>query len=263
MSADAAPITARDFAAAIEELPLSTLHLKAAELRNSLTHLEYSNAQLEPFARPPGDSTDTPDQVCLEAIEENIVVMARYKERLELLKQEAQKRGVDWEELEKMFADTGLTAGTAEEADLSPREREALGLSTAGETSSAGLSGGAREGGGNEETAGEERMMLDGQRVGTHSAWTDGTFQMGRIGADGEIVMDVDPTAPPSRSAAATNGVQTNGVNGVAHEEEEVTSVAQAASAGANARQGGRLSDEELRRRMAEQMGEEEEGVYL
>lgn len=263
MSADAAPITARAFAAAIEELPLSTLYLKAAELRNSLAHLEYSNAQLEPFARPPPGTSDQPDDVCIEAIEENIAVMARYRERLELLKQEAQKRGVDWDELEKMFRDEEVRAGTAEESEMSAREREALRASTAGGTSTPNLSG-ARGGGRAGATAGasggEERMMLDGQRVGTHSAWTDGTFQMGRIGADGELRMDVDPAAPPRAAAAlGTNGVATNGEG---HEEEDIQGVMAPTTNGANARQGGRLSDEELRRRVAEQMGEEE-GLYL
>ena len=263
MSAEATPITARAFAAAIEELPISTLHLKAAELRNSLAHLEYSNAQLESFARPPPGSSDQPDQDCIEAIDENIGVISRYRERLELLKQEAEKRGLDWDELEKQFQNSGVAAGTAEEADLSPQEREALRQLSA--TLPDAPLGDVTASSTNTE-AQEDRMMVDGQRVGTHSAWTDGTFQMGRINAAGEIVMDVDPAAhvaSPSTAAQATNGVVTNGVSH--HEDEpDIQGVTATTTSGTNARQGGRLSDEELRRRMAGQLGDdEEEGMHL
>lgn len=257
MSADAAPITARAFAEAISEVPLSTLHIKAAELRNSLAHLSYSNAQLEPFARPPPGSTEEADAVCIEAIEENIGVMARYRERLELLKAEAEKRGVNWEELEKQLQNvSGGAVATVEESELSPSEREALTQLSASISETAAH--GARV-----EAAEEDRMMVDGQRVGTHSAWSDGTFQMGRINAAGDIVMD----EPAASAAPASNSVTTNGVR---DHDEEVNSVADVqgmtapTTNGASARQGGRLSDEELRRRMAEQLGEdEEEGVYL
>lgn len=262
MSAEAAPITASAFAAAIEELPISTLHLKAAELRNSLAHLEYSNAQLEPFARPPAGSTEQPDQDCLEAIEENIGVIARYEERLELLKAEAEKRGLNWAELEKQFQNSGVAAGTAEEADLSPQEREALRqLSATLPNAPAGDINASMS-----TDAPEDRMMVDGQRVGTHDAWTDGTFQMGRINAQGEIVMDVDPAAPVASSSTAAqvmNGVATNGVS---HhdDEQDIQGVTASTTNGVNASQGGRLSDEELRRRMAQQLGDdEEEGMHL
>lgn len=50
MSADALPISPAAFAEALKDLPMSTLHLKAAELRNSIAHLDYSNEQLKPFA---------------------------------------------------------------------------------------------------------------------------------------------------------------------------------------------------------------------
>lgn len=260
MSAEATPITARAFAAAIEELPLSTLHLKAAELRNSLAHLEHSNAQLEPFARPPPGSSEQADDVCVEAIEENIAVMARYKERLGLLKREAEKRGLDWEELEKLFTDADVVAGTAEESEMNLEEREVLRSIAAGGGNTAARMQQTRGGDGATDgvAGGEERMMLDGQRVGTHSAWTDGTFQMGRINAQGEIVMDVDPAAPPRAAAdSGTNGVATNA------DIEDIQGVTAPTMNGVSARQGGSLNDEELRRRMAEQMGEDEEGLYL
>jgi len=50
MSADALPISPAAFAEALKDLPMSTLHLKAAELRNSIAHLDYSNEELKPFA---------------------------------------------------------------------------------------------------------------------------------------------------------------------------------------------------------------------
>lgn len=50
MSAVALPISPTAFAEALKDLPMSTLHLKAAELRNSIAHLDYSNEQLKPFA---------------------------------------------------------------------------------------------------------------------------------------------------------------------------------------------------------------------
>ncbi|KAJ4295876.1 hypothetical protein N0V88_004578 [Collariella sp. IMI 366227] len=48
MSSDALPISPSRFAAALPDLPLSALHLKVLELRNSITHLDYSNEQLRP-----------------------------------------------------------------------------------------------------------------------------------------------------------------------------------------------------------------------
>jgi hypothetical protein len=50
MSSEVTPISPARFAEALKDLPLSTLHLKAAELRNSIAHLDYSNEQLKPFA---------------------------------------------------------------------------------------------------------------------------------------------------------------------------------------------------------------------
>lgn len=69
---------------------------------------------------------------------------------------------------------------------------------------------------------------VDGERGRTHSAWTDGTFQTGTI-SNGEVRLDPVP------------GRGTGG--------------------------GGSLTDEELRRRLEEQMGnledEGEEGMHL
>ncbi|KAF2145378.1 uncharacterized protein K452DRAFT_196351, partial [Aplosporella prunicola CBS 121167] len=81
MSAEARPITAGAFAEAIQELELGSLHAKAAELRNSIYHMQRSNAQLAPFAAEG-------DQDCADAITENDDVMRRYRARIELLKEE-------------------------------------------------------------------------------------------------------------------------------------------------------------------------------
>ncbi|KAH7330125.1 hypothetical protein BKA65DRAFT_607787 [Rhexocercosporidium sp. MPI-PUGE-AT-0058] len=93
------PITPRAFAAALPSLPLSTLFLKAAELRNSIAHLDYSNEQLRPFADGTEASTNgVPDGDCVEAIRENEEVVRRMVERLGLLREEVEGRGVAWGE---------------------------------------------------------------------------------------------------------------------------------------------------------------------
>ena len=79
MSSNAAPISPARFAAALSSLPLPNLHLKAAELRNSIAHLEYSNLQLQPLA-------EEGDRDCKEAFEENRETIVRMEERIQLLK---------------------------------------------------------------------------------------------------------------------------------------------------------------------------------
>ncbi|CAK4033983.1 Hypothetical predicted protein [Lecanosticta acicola] len=82
-------ISSESFAEAIKDLPLDTLYAKAAELQNSISHLLSSNIQMKPFA-------DEGDRDCVEAIEENDVVIKRHEERIELLKVEAERRGLAW-----------------------------------------------------------------------------------------------------------------------------------------------------------------------
>ena len=91
MSSTATPISPARFAAALSSLPLPNLHLKAAELNNSIAHLEYSNLQLQPLA-------EEGDRDCREAVEENRGTIARMKERIELLKAEVEGRGFRWGE---------------------------------------------------------------------------------------------------------------------------------------------------------------------
>ncbi|CCU74598.1 unnamed protein product [Blumeria hordei] len=102
MSKGASPISGARFSEAIKDLPLSTLQIKTAELRNSVAHLDYSNEQLKPFADGSEKSLNgKPDQDCIDAISENEVVISRMQERILLLKSEVEKRGHDWQEFQK------------------------------------------------------------------------------------------------------------------------------------------------------------------
>ncbi len=94
MSSTSTPIMPHRFAEAIKELPLANLHFKAAEIRNSVAHLESSNQQLEPFA-------NDGDKDCVEAIQENVVVIRRMEERIGLLRREVEGRGFKWGEDEQ------------------------------------------------------------------------------------------------------------------------------------------------------------------
>lgn len=93
MSSGAAPISPARFAAALESLPLENLHAKAAELRNSIAHLKSSNDQMLPFAEEGDDD-------CREAMFENLGVINRFNERIELLRAEVERRGMRWSERE-------------------------------------------------------------------------------------------------------------------------------------------------------------------
>lgn len=118
MSSESEPISPRRFAAALPSLPLSTLRLKVLELRNSISHLLYSNAELKPFA-----DADPPDEVCAEAIRENEVVLERMLERISILKEEVENRGARWDEFEDgSTADSGAKNGEGQEVEA--RETE-------------------------------------------------------------------------------------------------------------------------------------------
>ena len=102
MSSSSQPIPPHRFATAIKELPLSNLHSKAAEIRNSISHLEASNQQLKSYA-------DDGDRDCAEAIQENVLVIQRMEERIRLLKSEVEGRGFRWGEDEDNVDDGGTT----------------------------------------------------------------------------------------------------------------------------------------------------------
>lgn len=123
MSSESEPISPERFAAALAELPLSALRLKVLEIRNSMSHLLYSNAELKPFA-----DADPPDEVCAEAIRENEAVMERMLVRIAALKEEVENRGARWDEFE---------AATAGEGEAAAAEQNASGETAGGEGASA------------------------------------------------------------------------------------------------------------------------------
>ena len=98
MSSRSTPIDPQRFAAAIQDLPLSNLHFKATEIRNSIAHLQSSNRQLQPLA-------DEGDPDCVEAITENVAVMEQMEGRISLLKLEVERRGFRWGNEEQGSAD--------------------------------------------------------------------------------------------------------------------------------------------------------------
>ncbi|KAK1964298.1 hypothetical protein LY78DRAFT_659455 [Colletotrichum sublineola] len=254
-SADTSPISPARFAEALRELSLPTLHLKALEIRNSILHLRYSNAQLKPYAEGAATTLDAadasagrPDPDCVEAIRENDAVIARMEERLQIIRDEVEGRGHSWnefrskEEIESEQQQDGAAHANGVNGTASQVTTTTTTTTTTVTTNGLGAA-----------TAEEERIA--GQRAalsataaaaaannsGTtttaaspHPAWLDGTFQMGTI-RNGEIRMDAAPAQPTPQSSST----------------------------------GGRLSDEELRRAMEERMrdlghdNDEDGGMHL
>ena len=175
-STESLPITPQAFAAALEDLPVSALHLKVLEIYNSIAHLEYSNEQLRPFAEgiesplgsAPGQNNQ-PDPDCVEAIRENEQVIVRMEERIQLVKNEVERRGLSWTEFERK-----------EEVEAAAARNRARGPVETGEDS-------------DDEEQQQQQPMTNGTSTTTtttqHPAWMDGTFQTGVI-RNGEIVMD-------------------------------------------------------------------------
>lgn len=89
--ADSQPIDPARFASALEDLPVDALFSKAAELANSIEHLHSSNQQMLPFA-------EAGDQDCKDAMFENLAVITRINQRIGLIRQEVEKRGLRWSE---------------------------------------------------------------------------------------------------------------------------------------------------------------------
>ena len=177
MSNETAPISPARFALALKDLPLSTLHLKAAELRNSIAHLDYSNEQLKPFADGV-EGDNSPDQDCVDAIKENEVVIARMLERIQLLREEVEGRGSSWLEFQ-----------SPEELGKGHEERFMNGT------------GEGHEG---------ELEMREGAERGRSEAWRDGTFQTGRI-VNGEVRMDESAEATGTNGAGGSANGSTGG----------------------------------------------------
>jgi len=92
------PINPSRFRDALQPLPIDALHAKAAELLTSLLKLRESNSAMLPFA-------EAGDADCREAMFENLGVIGRMKERLDMVKEEVEGRGVRWvfgDEMDRM-----------------------------------------------------------------------------------------------------------------------------------------------------------------
>lgn len=256
MSSESLPITPARFAAALEDLSLGSLRLKSLELRNSLAHLAYSNAQLRPFAeglRPSSSAPDAavenvdPDPDCADAIRENEIVMARMRERLLLVRAEVERRGASWREFGEGDADEG------EEAQEQPY-----------------TNGRADGGEGNEAAAAAATATSRGGGGGASNPWTDGTFQTGVI-RNGEVHMDEVSGQREAGSAgrASTTSSTVGTTTAPPAAGAPAAAAAPEASTDTGARTGGgRLTDEDLRRlleaRLAEdEVDEEDGGLHL
>ncbi|KAI5852002.1 hypothetical protein BZA05DRAFT_445167 [Tricharina praecox] len=84
MSATSNPITPQSFLIAIADLQLDQLHAESARLHNSIYHLERSNNALEEFPS---------DEDCRAALRENMVTIGHQQERVQLIKEEVERRG--------------------------------------------------------------------------------------------------------------------------------------------------------------------------
>jgi hypothetical protein len=92
------------FASAVQELPLSAVYAKAAELRNSISHLHRSNAELRAFLAESLDPEEEKKE--LEGyIAENEDVIASMNARIALLRAEIERRGQSWVEDEEKDGD--------------------------------------------------------------------------------------------------------------------------------------------------------------
>ncbi|KAI0815471.1 hypothetical protein GGR55DRAFT_628968 [Xylaria sp. FL0064] len=192
MSSETQPISPARFAEALKDLPASSLALKVLELRNSIAHLDYSNAELKPFADGTtptldqrGGSTGEPDQDCRDAIAENEAVIARMQERIALIRAEVEGRGLNWQE----FQGTASTSSADNEGSATPRNTE-NGTAAGSETDAAAPA-----------TSGAVNGHGHGQNQGTtesrHEAWRDGTFQTGTIRSNDELLRELLNRVPP------------------------------------------------------------------
>lgn len=133
MSAQARPPTAAEFASALQELPASSLALKVLEMRNQIAHLDYSNAEMKPFAE--GADGAEPDQICADGIRENEEIIVKVQQRIELVREEVERRGLSWREF-----DGNDIAATSSDAHDSPPSAAILSSLGAGPTPAASSS---------------------------------------------------------------------------------------------------------------------------
>ncbi|KAI1820043.1 hypothetical protein F4861DRAFT_92534 [Xylaria intraflava] len=193
MSSETRPISLARFAEALKDLPASSLAAKVLELRNSIAHLDYSNAELKPFADGTTPTLDRqgntsaigePDQDCKDAIAENEAVIARMQQRIELIRSEIEGRGLSWRE----FQGRG---NTEEEEEATAEAQTTEGNETRNEASAS--------------TA--NAVNGHGQSTQSqHEAWRDGTFQAGTIRSDDELLRELLNRMPPEDDEQDPNG---------------------------------------------------------
>jgi hypothetical protein len=236
-----APITPARFAAALKDLSVASLHLKVLEIRNSLAHLAHSNAQLRPFAEGTvaalGGSPGEPDSDCADAIRENEAVIQRMRGRVELVRAEVEERGLSWTEFEAKDEVEDDEPGLVAPA---PAPVPAPAAATAGVPGAASVGAPVVNGVNGHAEVGAGSGVNGAAPSRGSNPWEDGTFQTGVI-RNGEIHVD----AIPNRQGNSAAPTQTNGAGGA----------------------GGRLTDEELRRRLEERLAEdnddEDGGLHL
>jgi hypothetical protein len=169
MSSEARPIDPLRFAEALETLPLDALHAKAAELQNSIEQLRSSNEQMVPFA-------DEGDQDCKDAMFENLGVITRMHNRVELIRAEVEKRGMPWpsEERERGVVDVqrlrdfGMEGETGEQIIVARPESDAAPMVNGTTGGAAGGAAGSDERGARAQQSGrltdeELRRQLEAQ----------------------------------------------------------------------------------------------------
>ncbi|KAI0429402.1 hypothetical protein F5Y09DRAFT_310441 [Xylaria sp. FL1042] len=203
MSSETLPISPARFAEAVKDLPASSLALKVLELRNSIAHLDYSNAELRPFADGTTPTIDQrgnntgeagqPDQDCKDAIAENEAVIARMQERIALIRAEVEGRGLNWQEFQGTTTTTNNENGAAS-AEQNAENGNGNGTNAQSETSAAATtSSGAVNG--------------DGQSSESrHEAWRNGTFQTGTIRSDDELLRELLNRMPPENEDPDADG---------------------------------------------------------
>ncbi|KAG5914077.1 hypothetical protein E4U61_006136 [Claviceps capensis] len=184
MSADTRPISPSRFAAALEDLSVSMLHLKVLEIRNSIAHLQYSNDQLQPFAQgtaialgqAKAKANLEPDQDCVDAIRENEMVIERMAERIAMVRAEIEARGMSWSEFR-----------STEEVETEAKSKKAM-IQSENQ---------------NQQHGSDGQRSEETQRV--HCAWSDGTFQTGTI-RNGELLMNSISRVSQTQRSTGTSG---------------------------------------------------------
>lgn len=276
-TANTTPIAPDLFAAALTDLSVSILRLKLLEIRNSISHLRSSNAQLLPFAlgteTAVGGEPGVPDPDCADAIRENESVIERMDERIRLIRAEVEGRGLSWDEFEAapVARKDGDSAATAPVADSAWSSNAKAGPTVNGATNgvAAALDEEDRIATGRETSVGGAKTSGSQQRGGDvprHPAWSDGTFQTGVI-RNG--VLHYDTRSGQQDDGAASGGGSSDNIG------SSNTTEGQSVATGGPAARGGALTDEQLRRAVEDQMrrmdvkddddknANQEEGLFL